>query len=68
MVGTTAYEWTYTNSTGGSTGAVINTPNAQNTQVVFTTPDTYTFSCKWTNLDADPTTKTGTKVSTVAAS
>ena len=46
LVGTTAYEWTYTNSTGGATGAVINSPDEQNTQVVFTTADTYTFSCK----------------------
>jgi len=68
LVGTTAYEWTYVNGTGGSTGAVINSPDEQNTQVVFTTPGTYTFSCKWTNMAADPTSKTGTKVTTVAAS
>ena len=64
LVGTTAYEWT----ASPSTGAVINSPNAQNTQVVFTQPGTYTFSCKWTNMAADPTTKTGTKATTVAAS
>ena len=64
LVGTTAYEWT----ASPTTGAVINSPNAQNTQVVFTQPGTYTFSCKWTNMAADPTTKTGTKATTVAAS
>ena len=64
LVGTTAYQWTVS----PTTGAVINSPTEQNTQVVFTQPGTYTFSCKWTNQDADPTTKTGTKATTVAAS
>ena len=64
LVGTTAYEWT----SSPSVGAVINSPNAQNTQVVFTQPGTYTFSCKWTNQAADPTSQTGTKVTTVDAS
>ncbi len=68
LVGTTAYQWTYTNGTGASVGAVINSPTAQNTQVVFTQPGTYTFSCKWTNTAASPTSKTGTKVTTVDAS
>ena len=64
LVGTTAYEWT----SSPSVGAVINSPNAQNTQVVFTQPGTYTFSCKWTNQAADPTSVIGTKVTTVDAS
>ena len=64
LVGTTAYEWT----SSPSVGAVINSPNAQNTQVVFTQPGTYTFSCKWTNQAADPTSMIGTKVTTVDAS
>ena len=64
LVGTTAYEWT----SSPSVGAVINSPTSQNTQVVFTQPGTYTFSCKWTNTAAEPTTKTGTKVTTVDAS
>ena len=64
LVGTTAYEWT----SSPSTGAVINSPDAQNTQIVFTQPGTYTFSCKWTNMAADPTSKIGTKVTTVDAS
>ena len=64
LVGTTAYEWT----SSPSVGAVINSPTSQNTQVVFTQPGTYTFSCKWTNQAADPTSKTGTKVTTVDAS
>ena len=64
LVGTTAYQW----SVSPTTGAVINSPKAQNTQVVFTQPGTYTFSCKWTNMAADPTSKTGTKATTVAAS
>ena len=68
LVGTTAYQWSYTNSLGAATGAVIASPTAQNTSVTFVNPDTYTFSCKWTNQTADPTTKTGTKVTTVAAS
>ena len=64
LVGTTAYEWT----SSPSTGAVINNPTSQNTQVVFTQPGTYTFSCKWTNQAADPTSMIGTKVTTVDAS
>ena len=68
LVGNTAYLWTVDNGSGVSTGAVINDVNKQNTQVVFTAPGTYTFSCTWTNLDASPTSKTGTKVTTVASS
>ena len=68
LVGTTAYAWTVANASGTSAGAVINSPTGQNTQVVFTTPGTYTFSCTWTNQDASPTSKVGTKVTTVAAS
>jgi hypothetical protein len=68
LVGTTAYQWSYANGAGEVTGAVISTPDAQNTQVVFTRPGTYTLSCKWTNTAADPTSKTGTKVTTVADS
>ena len=64
LVGTTAYEWT----SSPSVGAVINSPTSQNTQVVFTQPGTYTFSCKWTNQAADPTSTIGTKVTTVDAS
>ena len=64
LVGTTAYEWT----SSPSVGAVINSPTSQNTQVVFTQPGTYTFSCKWTNQAADPTSMIGTKVTTVDAS
>ena len=64
LVGTTAYQWT----ASPSAGAVINSPTAQNTQVVFTQPGTYTFTCQWTNQDAEPTTKSGTKSTTVAAS
>ena len=64
LVGTTAYLWTVS----PTTGAVINSSDAQNTQVVFTQPGTYTFTCQWTNQDADPTTKSGTKVTTVASS
>ena len=64
LVGTTAYEWT----SSPSVGAVINSPTSQNTQVVFTQPGTYTFSCKWTNQAADPTSVIGTKVTTVDAS
>ncbi len=64
LVGNTSYQWSST----PSTGAVINSPNAQNTQVVFTQPGTYTFTCQWTNTAASPTSKTGTKVTTVDAS
>ena len=68
LVGTTAYQWTVDNGSGASAGAVINDPDKQNTQVVFTAPGTYTFSCTWTNLEASPTTKVGTKATTVASS
>ncbi len=64
LVGNTSYQWSST----PSTGAVINSPNAQNTQVVFTQPGSYTFTCQWTNQAANPTTKSGTKVTTVDAS
>jgi len=64
LVGTTAYQWTVS----PTTGAVINSPTEQNTQVVFTQAGSYTFSCTWTNQDASPTTKVGTKATTVAAS
>ena len=68
LAGNTAYQWTVDNGSGASTGAVISDPDKQNTQVVFTASGTYTFSCTWTNLDASPTSKVGTKVTTVASS
>jgi hypothetical protein len=68
LAGNTTYQWTVDNGKSGTTGATINSPNAQNTQVVFTAAGLYTLTCTWTNQDASPTSKVGSKETTVLAS